>query len=122
MTFKKFQTLVAEHRPEVTVWEHGVFGQSNGKVAVVFNKDTEKESKVYFYGGSYLDVLNKLGIPTVDHKWVEELEARLANKIAEHGTITDDCGFSEPYVVDNTEDINYYRSTIEKYRTEYVII
>lgn len=63
MTFKQFEEILAERRPEVRCVQRGhMGGTAKDKVAVWFMREDGTESKVYDYAGSYADILNRLGI------------------------------------------------------------
>lgn len=122
MTFKRFEEIVKAYRPEVTVHKHNTYAEekSNFCVFVVFNEGTPNESRVYKYNGSYIDVLNKLHINTVEQKYVDSVKRRLAELEAEHGTEVEDL-FGDTYIADNTDDINRYRKMLDEYES-YVIV
>ena len=122
MTFKKFEEIVKAHRPDVTVHKHNTYAEekSNFCVFVVFNEGTPNESRVYRYNGSYIDVLNKLHINTVEQKYVDSVKHRLAELEAEHGTEVEGL-FGDTYIADNTEEINRYSAMLEDYKN-YVVV
>lgn len=117
MTFEQFTHIVNEKRPEITVFKHGDFSTTKTlNVAVIFNKGTAKESKVYNYHGTYIQVLNRLNIPTMTSCDLWQYEAQLIRAKREHG---------EPFgdsIIDNTELIKELEKEIIDIKQHYVII
>ena len=76
MTFKTFEGIVKEHRPEIEVAPHGQYlGVVNSvSVAVIFNPP---HGKVYHYNGTYCDVLNRLGIKACYRSQLNTLQENL---------------------------------------------
>lgn len=65
MTFKEFKSLVNEYNKannkNITVSQHETMSGNKNKIAVIF----DNSSKIYYYTGSYQDVLSRLGINTL---------------------------------------------------------
>lgn len=72
MTFNKFESIVKEKRPNIfKVFIHKDFAKSSTPVVAV---QYSENGKVYTYTGSYVIVLNKLGIKTVTNNEVYQLK------------------------------------------------
>lgn len=87
MTYKQFEAIAKEFRPDVMVSRHGDFwsGDSKWRLGIVFVGEDGKQSRVYKYGGSYQEVLAKLGIETVTKEQIEIAKAELARCKENHG-------------------------------------
>lgn len=116
MTFKEFEAIVKEHRPEITVFSHGEFSGNKINVAVIFNPSGH--GKVYKYNGSYCYVLNKLGIKAIYSEDLWNLEMALKRAIESHGTPNI---FSNE-TIDNTEEIARLEKEIEEIKRDYIIV
>jgi thiamine pyrophosphate-dependent acetolactate synthase large subunit-like protein len=116
MTFKEFESIVKENRPEITVFSHGEFAGNKINVAVIFNPSGH--GKVYQYNGNYCNVLNKLGIKAIYSEDLWNLEMTLKRAIESNGQpniFTD-----EP--IDNSEDIARLKKEIAEIKRDYIIV
>lgn len=122
MTFKRFEEIVKERRPEVKVWKHNGFatGSKTLSVCVVFNYGQANESRVYTYNGTYHQVLDKLHINAVEQCEIDFAKNQLAKLEAEHGTLVRDL-FGDTYIADNSKEITRYRNMIKEYES-YVLV
>ena len=113
MTFNQFAALAAKYRPDAIVHAHGEYGVGQC-VGIVFkdlatgvenpaaghenaannhenpatgaeNHATSHESKVYLFKGSYIDILNALGIKVVRQFDLEDVRERLSRAKEKHG-------------------------------------
>ena len=66
MTFETFKKIAESYRSDVRVSRHGDYctNKSRNTLGIYFVKNG-RESRVHNYYGSYSDILNKLGIPTI---------------------------------------------------------
>ena len=86
MTFKQFEKILAEHRPEVRCVQRGhMGGTAKSKVAVWFVREDGRESKVYDYAGSYADILNRLGIKVATESDIVTTRGLLESAIRNNG-------------------------------------
>lgn len=115
MTFKQFEQIVRERRPDVEVFQHGNFtNKTTLSVAVIFNGG---KSKTYLYHGSYVDVLNRLGIKAVTKAGVQTLQNALQRCKELNGT---KAFFGR--VQDFTEEIAYYEEELADIRENCIIV
>ena len=116
MTFKTFEGIVKEHRPEIEVAPHGQYlGVVNSvSVAVIFNPPY---GKVYHYNGTYCDVLNRLGIKACYRSQLNTFQENLKRLKTKHGKLS-----VFGYLIDNTEEIQRYEEIIARIEREFIII
>ena len=114
MTFKTFESIVKEHRPEIQVFQHGDVAGTN--VAVIFNP---LHGKVYNYTGSYCYVLNRLGIKAIYRSEFTTLQENLKRLKDEHGKVS---AFWGDIIVDNSEEIKRREEELERIEREFIII
>lgn len=112
MTFTQFQSIVQSKRPDLIVHPHGAVMGNGVKIAVQFKPN----GKLYSYAGSYANVLNRLGIPTIYRSDYDEVKRLLQSSIEYNGKETI---FG---IYDGTEDIARYTEQIARYEREYIII
>ena len=99
MRFEDFEKVVLTKHPEATVFKHGEYAGNKINVAVIFSPT----SKVYKYNGTYVEVLNKLGIKACykhDIKQVEDVIDRLRRTNGEEdwfGNVRDNTAKIEEY-------------------------
>ena len=119
MTFNQFATLAAKYRPDAIVHAHGEYGVGQC-VGIVFKAmDTGAESKVYLYKGSYIDILNALGIKVVRQFDLEDVRERLFRAKEKHGK----AGlFSKGRAMDMSREIERLEELMKSYETEYIIV
>lgn len=122
MTFANFEAIVKKHRPEVTVFKHGTYAneKTNFAVSVIFNYGQPNESRVYQYSGSYITVLNKLGIKTIEKRYIDNRRMQLAELIEENGKEVEDL-FGDIYIADNTDEIKRLTEELKEYES-YIIV
>lgn len=79
MTFKTFEKIVAAHRPDVIVSQHGDYcnNKSKNTLGIIFVKPDGRQSRIYDYHGTYAEILNKLKIRVVTKSDIASLEAEL---------------------------------------------
>lgn len=108
MTFATFEQAVKKHCPNVeSVAPHGsgeFGGGSYGSVAVVFRTGKQK---LYFYNGSYISILTRLGAKVTTRAAVESIEQLLTKAENQHGK---QGLFGN--VIDNTQEIEYWRNRL----------
>lgn len=116
MTFKTFEGIVKEHRPEIEVAPHGQhLGAGNSvSVAVIFNPPY---GKVYNYRGSYCDVLNQLGIKACYRSQLITLKETIKRSKNAHGTRS-----LFGYLIDNTKEIQRCEEELARLEREFIII
>lgn len=112
MTFKQFEAIAKEYRPDAIVSRHGEFYDERGvyKLGVRFVKEDGEETRVYMYVGTYAEVLQKLGVDTVTREQLERVEKTLEQLKAEHGTADFFGG-----TIDNADRIAEYENKLERY-------
>lgn len=117
MTFKTFEGIVKEHRPEIEVAPHGQFSGSGNSVsvAVIFHP----HGKVYCYNGSYCYVLNRLGIKTIYRSELTTLQEYLKRLKDEHGKVS---AFWGDEIVDNSEEIKRREEELARLEREFIVI
>lgn len=119
MTFKTFEGIVKEHRPEIQVFQHGDFRGSRKSainVAVMFHPP---HGKVYNYTGSYCYVLNRLGIKAIYRSELTTLQEYLKRLKDEHGKVS---AFWGDIIVDNSEEIKRREEELARLEREFIII
>lgn len=116
MTFKTFESIVKERRPEIEVTPHGQYlGAKNSiSVAVIFNPPY---GKVYNYIGTYCDVLNRLGIKACYRSQLNALQENLKRLKTKHGTLS-----VFGYLIDNTKEIQHREEELARLEREFIII
>lgn len=116
MTFKTFEGIVKEHRPEIDVAPHGQhLGAGNSvSVAVIFNPPY---GKVYNYIGTYCDVLNRLGIKACYRSQLNALQENLKRLKTKHGALS-----IFGYLIDNMKEIQHCEEEIARLEREFIII
>ena len=114
MTFKKFASIAAAHRPDAVVHAHGTFG-GVPDVAIYFIREDGRESKVYSYRGSYVQILDSLGIKVVTKDDLVNAEHMLDVAIQSHGKVG---LFSKGKPRDNSEEIAKLREQIASYMSD----
>ena len=113
MTFERFREIAAKYRPDVIVSRHGEYfnGRSGWRLGIVFVDENGNESRVYTFGGSYGEVLNKLGIPVISKSDYETVKATLEGFKEQNGEINIFTG--EP--LDYSEYIAEYEAKLREY-------
>lgn len=68
MNFKQFEKIAKIYRPDVIISQHGDYctNKSKNTLGIVYIKKDGTQSRVYNYAGSYLSILNKIGINAID--------------------------------------------------------
>ena len=112
MTFKQFESLVKTNRPDLIVHPHGAVMGNGVKIAVQFKPN----GKLYNYAGSYVQVLNRLGINAIYRSEYEQVKRLLQSSIEDDGKET----FYGIY--DGTKDIARFTEQLARYDREYIII
>ena len=117
MTFTKFEELLHTKYPEASACMHGKFAQTehNNKVEIHFNKF----SKCYLYYGSYIQILNRLGIKTVYKADIDMKKAEIARLREENGQPNP---FFEGDLIDNTLVIKDIEADLKMYEDEHYIV
>lgn len=110
MTFKKFKEIVTLHKPEITVYQHG----DNNSVSVQFTPD----GKIYDYSGSYIYVLNRIGIKAVHQSDLNMLEKELARLETDNGKPNIWFGG----IADYSEQIDWHKTEIDRIKKECIIV
>ena len=114
MTFDKFAQIVKKHRPDVVVHRHGDFStKTTLSVAVQFNYGA---SKIYLYTGTYVQVLNRLGVPTISKVDLWNVKQTLQRLIDQHGQANLFGG-----VNDFASEIEAWQAELDKYKT-YIVV
>ena len=117
MTFKTFESIVKEHRPEIQVFQHGSFaGSSKISVAVRFKQPC---GKIYYYNGNYAYVLNRLGIKAIYRSELTTLQEYLKRLKDEHGKVS---AFWGDIIVDNSEEIKRREEELARLEREFIVI
>lgn len=119
MTFKKFEELFKNKYPNGEVVAHGKFGgtEKNKKTTVIFDKN----GKCYEYYGSYMDILNRVGINVVSKSEIERKENELQKLNEEHGKPNKYDFFGIEPIIDNTSKIEDCEEWLNIRRT-YIIV
>lgn len=114
MTFTAFEKVVKDRYPEMEVYPHGSGRNRTISVRVQFRPG----GKCYDYNGTYVEVLNRLGILSVYRAHYDLTKKILADYISRDGEI---CFFTdEP--ADYSKQIAEYRDLINRYDTQYLIV
>lgn len=115
MTFKQFEAIVKEYRPDAVVSKHGGYwnGKSDWRLGIYFVDENGNESRVYKYGGTYQQVLSKLGIETVTKEQIEVAKMELERCKEQHGK--PDMFFGN--TVDMTGQIKFWEEELAKAET-----
>lgn len=111
MTFKKFEEIVKAHRPEITVYPHS----RSEFVGVQFTPT----GRIYDYAGSYVQVLNRLGIKAITKADLHQLQDHLSKLEAEDGK---ESIWWWGEVVDNTKLIQECKQQIDEIMRTYIVI
>lgn len=119
MTFNKFKEILKSKYPEATACSHGEFAgtERNKKVEINFFRN----GKCYEYYGSYIEILNRIGIPCVyesDIKWGEK---RLAELKERHGKSNPFSLFNKT-PVDNSKEIEKMEKWLSDIKSGHYII
>jgi hypothetical protein len=114
MTFATFETLVKKKHPAVEIFKHGEFAGSKINVAIVFKPN----GKVYQYNGTYCEVLNKLGIPSIYKHDYEAAVSTLTKYKALHGTQDEFFGI----VFDYSREIEEHTNRLNDFEQNYIIV
>ena len=114
MTFAKFEEIVKTKYPQAEVFKHGEFGnRSKINVTVIF----EPCGKCYSYNGSYVYVLNRLGIQAVYKHDVEGYEAHLQHLNRTHGSVD---FFGK--IINNTKEIAKVTADLKQIKETCIIV
>ena len=113
MKFTDFENIVKTRYPEIELYPHGS-GHNSVSVRIQFRPG----GKSYDYNGSYVYVLNKLGILSVYRHDYEETKKILANYISNNGKPNI---FSDK-PMDYSRQITDYTDLVHRYETMYLII
>ena len=119
MTFNKFQELFLTKYPEGEVVMHGKFGgtEHNMKTTVTFNRN----SKCYFYYGSYETVLNRLGIKVITKSSLAQIEHELAYYMENNGKPNPFSLFNKS-VMNYEKEIKEYTDKLENIKKDWIIV
>lgn len=116
MTFADFKNIVTNVYPEIDLTPHGKFGGSTKiEVAVVFKPG----GKVYRYAGSYVYVLNRLGIKAM---YVHDLMDRYRHLEYLIRTNDEPNPFFDDIPTDNSEKIASLQEEIRDIEANYIIV
>lgn len=110
MTFKKFKDIVNTYKPEITVYQHG----DNNSVSVQYTPD----GRIYDYSGSYIHVLNRIGIKAVYQSDLNMMEEELHRLEAKDGK--KDIWFDT--IADYSKQIEWQKNEIDRIKKECIII
>lgn len=115
MTFETFKKIAESHRSDIIVSIHGdyCYNKSKNTLGIIFIKDGKK-SKVYDYSGTYAEILNKLGVPTITKSDYITAKKQLEYYKEHHGSI----GFFTDEVFNFTEEIRQYEQKITEYESD----
>lgn len=88
MTFKTFEKIVAAHRPDVIVSQHGDYcnNKSKNTLGIIFVKPDGRQSRTYDYHGTYAEIIAKLNIPIVTKSDIACVKADLERYQEMNGT------------------------------------
>lgn len=88
MTFKTFEKIVAAHRPDVIVSQHGDYcnNKSKNTLGIIFVKPDGRQSRIYDYHGTYAEIIVKLNIPIVTKSDIACVKADLERYQEMNGT------------------------------------
>lgn len=122
MTFKKFEELLKTKYPEAEPCPHGKFGGTEGSGYVEIN--FKPNSRCYTYRGSYMEILNRLGVKAVYKRDIERAEKDLKYYKENDGKISpftlfgnDDCR------LDYTQEIKHLEAYLKERRSgDYIIL
>lgn len=115
MTFAKFEEIIKNRYPGVTVFQHGEFAGNKVNVSIIFDGE---HGRVYQYNGTYCEVLNKLGINVIYKHNYQALVSALERARRENGKT--DIFFGG--VVDTTKDIEEYTRRLQEIELNYIIV
>ena len=120
MEFRDFEATVKKFRPDVHVYPHGTFGntEKNRKVAVIFNYGKPNESRVYEYYGSYSSILNRLHIPCMSKEEYNEMLVNLNSYRERNGQ---DSGFFG-FTLDFSAEIAEYERRLNDIETGKLLV
>ena len=117
MTFKKFEKILKTKYPEAAAHMHGTYGGTEGinGVEIFFTPD----GKGYSYRGSYLQILDRLGIKVIYKSTLDMYEKTIEKLEAENGESNP---FVPEEVIDNTAEIDRYKKLLAKIEEEQYIV
>lgn len=115
MTFERFEKIVNKFRPDVKVSKHGDFcvNKSRNTLGIIFLKNG-KESKVYNFSGTYIQILEKLNIKVVTREEYDGVKQQLEIYKKENGT--EDIFFG--FTIDNTNHIKELEELIKEFDSD----
>ena len=118
MTFKTFEAIAAEHRPDVVVHADKTFG-GVPDIAVYFKRTDGTHSKVYSYRGSYQQVLNRLGIKVVSKSDIHNIKYQIELLNARNGKPN----LFTKRIINNSTEIARLQAQLEEMNSgEYIIV